>query len=274
MLTLSKDLQVRVLVAALPCHPAAVVGARQWCHALRQLLDHPVHSVALWRALLALLDYQPPWLTGQRIFTVTINGLERSRPEEPAQAAGEYTGTHLAALFKERFLLVTRCEGFFLNIGVDLPVDPDARREVQQWEKRHGMRLPESVRGFFMRRNIGAAVTNCYPTNNYLPSLSSTMTPLSFADGSVLLLILNENQGCCFWYTRFDPDRAWLADAPVLVGDLHLSSVDDLGCDTIKPASDDNQGVSEEDFKLDNASFACFWELQAKDGRQWYHEVG
>ena len=111
---------------------------------------------------------------------------------------------------------------------------------------------------------------HCYPTNNYVNTVDSwslmTMAPgqafyRKELDGKVMILFLNENQGCCFWYTVFDRFNP-IADPPVYVSGGYF---------------DGDEEVQEDEgydwgFNLENPSFSSFWELQAKDGLEWYKQ--
>lgn len=137
-------------------------------------------------------------------------------------------------------------------IGETLPIDEARVKQIERWEKTNKFTLPLAIRRFFSFRGIENMVQDTAPSKNYLPYIrdlellhapdgdvrlssasvhcviDSIVYVLSFVRYSkVALPILNENQGCCFWYAKWDPNGTAAAqmDPQVIVSSKFVISL-------------------------------------------------
>lgn len=72
--------------------------------------------------------------------------------------------------------------------------------------------------------------------------------------------ILDENQGCCYWFLKWNP-KSDNPDPPVMVSYSGWKRYEEEGYE-----------IGEYDLKIDNQHFSDFWYLMAKDGMAWHKE--
>ncbi len=135
MLTLSRDLHVKLLLHILPGPVADTMRLRLVSRAWRSTIDDSVVSYVLWRQLLVQLLRVARVAQGRAVVAVSINGLERTIPDAPAD--GLVTAQVAQGMQQELrrvFAQSGRCGDFFATIGIQLPLQHDQLRAIRAFE--------------------------------------------------------------------------------------------------------------------------------------------
>lgn len=103
--------------------------------------------------------------------------------------------------------------------------EPEINKEIlvhiEEFEKKESLKLPDDLRTFFTLKRIRGITFGCYPTNNslcipeekFFSDKDSPKFHLKLCSGKdlkmglptdYLLKIMNENQGCFYWYAGWN----------------------------------------------------------------------
>eukprot|EP00842_Homolaphlyctis_polyrhiza_P005634 jgi/Hompol1/6071/HPOL_002752-RA len=112
--------------------------------------------------------------------------------------------------------------------------------DLRKFENKHQLRLPRGYRQLMSLNNVASVIMAVYPTNNSLiapkdldivrvpPALSNKITEqVGYCD--TFIKIIDENQGCCYWFIGFDKAHP-RHDPPVFVGDMYYEQQGSSRC--------------------------------------------
>ncbi len=192
---------------------------------LSALFDLSVDSAAAWRQHLELL--RKPYADSAAIRPAYVNDLRfgggdnvdilQSALEDPKSA------------FLDEWNRKIRHAKLWEFARCDPAYDERAIAYVRELEEGQDIRVPPSLVEFATRRHARELVFYWQPTNNSLVEPPSWDVQLGPEDWKVLRII-DENQGCCFWYVAW---RSWeinstALDPPVFVGDWIDPDLDEV----------------------------------------------
>jgi hypothetical protein len=261
------------------------VRCREVCRAWRETVD--TRSFAVWKRWLLWLHRSDVDEAVDVPIMVTINGLERTAPAA-LQNVAEDSG-NLQAQFVAQYRAKVLGEDFWSTLGLnraELSKNEKAVEMMRKYEEEGQFQLPSALKAFYSISDVHSYVLHCYPTNNDLQcpdcgdwefTRESQWTRKRAAPAEqkqkerVFLRFLNENQGCCFWFVRFDPNDP-LADPPVFVSMSHGPEDDYEEEEEEEEEDHDDENDDEGKMRLDNPCFSGFWSTMAKDGQKWYQE--
>jgi hypothetical protein len=180
------------------------------------LFDGPADDAEIWRARLALL--RAPFADRGNIRPAFVNDLRFGGDPNVNLLESALEDPRLA--FIEEWDRKVRHRKLWEFARCDPAYDAAAVEAVARLATERGERIPASVAEFATRKHAGALVMYWQPTNNFLVAPSEWSVQKGPEDWR-FLRIIDENQGCCFWYV------AWRAggldgtqlDPPVFVGD-------------------------------------------------------
>eukprot|EP00128_Syssomonas_multiformis_P012958 Colp12_sorted_trinity150504_noHs@15475 len=198
----------------------------------------------------------------EHIVRYIINGIERHIPQDQITADAVFpdepkdTVVDWFAAYRDRYINNVLHEGFFEVIGAKPAVSDSALQRIRSFESYHGVKLPPAVVKFFSLEHITQIVFRVFPTNNHLrdPSRRQWVLLKCATSGQHVLKIMNENQGCCYWYIKWEEGDI---DPPVYVSEEDYERKDG-------PRVIPDLTLKESDY------FSSFWQQLANDGLDWY----
>ncbi|MFO0561709.1 MAG: hypothetical protein U0269_27095 [Polyangiales bacterium] len=183
---------------------------------LSTLFDLSTEDPEAWRQRLALL--RAPYADPAQIRPMFVNDLRfggsatvdvlESREPDPRRA------------FLEEWNNKIRHRKLWDFARCDPAYDEAAIRAVRELEDAQDISVPPSIVEFATRRHAFDLVHYWQPTNNSLVTPRRWDVQLGPEDWNILRII-DENQGCCFWYVAWRSGQldGTQLDPPVFVGD-------------------------------------------------------
>lgn len=183
---------------------------------LTALFDLSTDDPATWRERLQLL--RTPYADRAAIRPAYVNDLRFGGEANVDVLESKLSDPRLA--FLEEWNNKIRHQKLWEFARCDPAYDAREVAAVDKLFARQGTRVPPSVTELATRRHAQALVTYWQPTNNFLVSPSKWKVQRGPDDWKILRII-NENQGCCYWFVAWRSgalDSTQL-DPPVFVGD-------------------------------------------------------
>ncbi|MBL8679163.1 MAG: hypothetical protein JNK05_08345 [Myxococcales bacterium] len=192
---------------------------------LAALFDLSTDDPATWRERLQLL--RTPYADRAAIRPAYVNDLRFGGGANVDVLESQQQDPRLA--FLEEWNNKIRHRKLWDFARCDPAYDASAIDAANAVFARQSVRVPASVTELATRRHAHALVMYWQPTNNFLV-LPAKWKVQRGPDDWKILRIINENQGCCYWFVawRSGALNSTQLDPPVFVGDYVDSALDEV----------------------------------------------